>query len=333
MKLPGNLNRIQKIPEIIDKIKKLMQNETAGNPMSGLKWTKKTTQKIADELNWLGIKVSKNTVGMLLKEMKYSLRANSKKNSNGEKKLSAKEKKDRDKQFIYINNLRNAFATRNNAVISVDTKKKELIGNFKNPGKVWGNKEECVNDHDFASYAIGKAIPYSIYNTNLNRGTVFVGTTYDTPNFAVDCIEKWWLKEGYILNPTSKKVLILADGGGSNSSRSRVWKHDIQEKLCDRHGLSITVCHYPPGASKWNPVEHRLHSEISKNWAGKPLNSYETVLKYLRKTKTSTGLKVNAHFVRQHYKLGQKATDEQMASISIARHDTFPNWNYTIRPR
>ena len=310
-----------------------MENETAGNPMSGLKWTKKTTQKIADELNWIGIKVSRNTVGTLLKEMDYSLRANSKKNSNGEKKLSAKEKKDRDKQFIYINSLRNIFVAGNRAVISVDAKKKELIGNFKNPGKVWGNTEQCVNDHDFASYAIGKAIPYSIYNTNLNRGTVFVGTTYDTPSFAVDCIEKWWLKEGCIFIPTSRKILILADGGGSNSSRSRVWKHDIQEKLCDRHGLFVTVCHYPPGASKWNPVEHRLHSEISKNWAGKPLNSYETVLKYLRTTKTSTGLKVNAQFVRKHYKLGQKVTDEQMSSISIVRHDTFPNWNYTIKPR
>jgi len=310
-----------------------MEDETAGNPMSELKWTKKTTQKIAEELNRMGIKVSKNTVGTLLKGMDYSLRANSKKNSNGDKKLSAKEKKDRDKQFIYINHLRNIFYAGGKAVISVDTKKKELIGNFKNPGKVWRNKEQRVNDHDFASYAIGKAIPYSIYNTNLNRGTVFVGTTYDTPSFAVDCIEKWWLKEGKAFNPATQKILILADGGGSNSSRSRVWKHDIQEKLCNRHDLSITVCHYPPGASKWNPVEHRLHSEISKNWTGKPLDSYETVLKYLRKTKTSTGLKVNAHFVRKHYKLGQKATDKQMAAISIVRHETFPNWNYTIIPR
>jgi len=310
-----------------------MKNETAGDPISGLKWTKKTTQKIANELNCIGIKVNRNTVGTLLKEMNYSLRANVKKNSNGEKKLSAKEKKDRDKQFIYINQLRNIFAAEDEAVISVDAKKKEFIGNFKNQGKVWNNTEQRVNDHDFASYAIGKAIPYSIYNINLNRGTVFVGTTYDTPSFAVDCIDKWWLQEGCISHPDSRKFLILADGGGSNSSRSRVWKHDIQEKLCDRHGLSITVCHYPPGASKWNPVEHRLHSEISKNWAGKPLKSYETVLKYIRRTKTSTGLKVNAHFVRKHYKLGQKVTDEQMESISIVRHDTFPNWNYTIKPR
>lgn len=310
-----------------------MKNETAGDPMSELKWTKKTTQKIADELNDIGIKVSKNTVGTLLKDMDYSLRANSKKNSNGEKKLSAKENKDRDKQFIYIDQFRNIFSARDEVVISVDTKKKELIGNFKNQGKVWCNKEERVNDHDFASYAIGKAIPYSIYNMNLNRGTVFVGTTYDTPGFAVDCIEKWWLKEGCIAHPTSQNILILADGGGSNSSRSRVWKNDIQEKLCDRHSLTITVCHYPPGASKWNPVEHRLHSEISKNWSGKPLKSYETVLKFIRRTKTSTGLKVNAHFVRKHYKLGEKVTDEQMDSILIDRHDTFPKWNYTIKPR
>ena len=255
------------------------------------------------------------------------------KNSNGDKKLSAKENKDRDKQFIYIDQLSNVFTTEGEVIISVDTKKKELIGNFKNMGKVWSDIEIRVNDHDFASYAIGKAIPYSIYNMILNRGTVFVGKTYDTPRFAVDCIEKWWQKEGSILHPTSRKLLILADSGGSNSSRSRVWKYDLQEKLCDRHGLITTVCHYPPGASKWNPVEHRLHSQITKNWEGKPLTSYETVLKYIRRTKTTTGLKVNAHFVRKHYKLGEKVTDKQMESLSIVRHNIFPNWNYTISPR
>jgi len=228
----------------------MMENETAGDPMTGLKWTKKTTQKLSDELNLIEIKVCKNTVGTLLKEMKFLLRFNCKKNSNGDKKLTAKENKDRDKQFTYIEELRSIFANENDVIISVDTKKKELIGNFKNNGKVWSDKEIPVNDHDFPSYANGKAIPYSIYNMTLNRGTVFVGTTHDTPRFAVDCIEKWWQKEGRILHPSSRKLLIFADSGGSNSSRSRVWKYDIQAKLCDKHGLITTVCHYPPGASK-----------------------------------------------------------------------------------
>jgi len=310
-----------------------MRNERAGDPITGLKWTKKTTQKISDKLKTIGIMVSKNTVGSLLKDMDYSLKVNCKKNSNGDKKPSAQENKNRNTQFLYIDNCRNNFTTEGEVVISVDSKKKELIGNFKNMRKVWCDTEVWVNDHDFPSHAIGKAIPYSIYNMILNRGTVFVGTTYDTPSFAVDCIETWWQKEGRILHPTSRKLLILADGGGSNSSRSRVWKYNLQEKVCDRYGLSTTVCHYPPGTSKWNPVEHRLHSQITKNWEGKPLTSYETVLKFIRKTKTTTGLKVNAHFVRRHYKLGQKITDEQMESISIDRHVTFPNWNYTISPR
>lgn len=198
---------------------------------------------------------------------------------------------------------------------------------------MWSDTQQCVNDHDFPSYAVGKGIPYTIYDTLANRGTVFLGTTHDTPDFAVDSIEKWWQKEGSYRYPRAQKLLILADSGGSNSARSRVWKYDIQEKLCDRYGLYITLCHYSPGASKWNPVEHRLLSEITKNWAGKPLTSYETMLKFIRTTKTSTRLKVSAHFVRKHYKPGRKVTDEQMESISIIRHETFPNWNYTITPR
>lgn len=190
-----------------------------------------------------------------------------------------------------------------------------------------------MNDHDFLCYASGKAIPYSIFDILLNQGTVFVGTTCDTPAFAVDCIEKWLIKHGTQNYQSAQDILLLADGGGSNSSRSRVWEYDIQKKLCDKHGLSVTVCHYPPGASKWNPVEHLLHSEISKNWAGTPLVSYETILKKLRTTKTTTGLKVNAHFVRKHYKLGEKVSDKDMKTISIKRHDTFPKWNYTITPQ
>ena len=309
-----------------------MEDETAGDPETGLKWTKKTTQKISDELKSIGIEVSKNTVGKLLKEMDFSLRVNCKKNSNGDKKPTAEENKDRDKQFIYIKELREQFCENDDIIISVDTKNKEMIGNFKNEGKVWSNKEIPVNDHDFPSYSKGKAIPYCIYNIRKNSGTVFVGTTHDTPRFAVDCIQKWLEKEGRNLHPISQKMLVLADCGGSNSSRSRVWKYDIQEKVSNKYGLTVTVCHFPPGTSKWNPVEHRLNSQISRNWEGKPLKCIETVLKYIRRTKTITGLKVKAHFVRKHYKLGEKVSDQEMNEISIVGHDVFPKWNYTISP-
>lgn len=318
---------------MIGKIKRIMEHETAGDPTTGLKWTKKTTRKIADELALPGIKAGRDTVSGLLKEMNYSLRVSHKKNSNGGKKLTPKEKRDRNEQFVHIGELRRNFSDRGFAVISVDSKKKEPAGNFKNPGVARSDREECVNDHDFPCYAVGKGVPFSIYDIGANRGTVFVGTTRDTPTFAVDCVEKWWETEGCIRYPDTSEILILADSGGSNSSRSGVWKYDIQEKICNRHGLSVTVCHYPPGASKWNPAEHRLHSEISKNWAGKPLTSYETMLKYIRTTKTSAGLKVNAHYVRKHCKLGRKITDRQMNSVSIVRHEIFPKWNYTIKPR
>lgn len=208
-----------------------------------------------------------------------------------------------------------------------------MVGNFKNSGTSWSEEGEAVNDHDFPSYAIGKFIPYSIYDMEANLGSVFVGTTHDTPSFAVDSIASWWEKEGQIRYHYCNNLLILADSGGSNSARSRVWKHDLQEKLCDQYRLTITVCHYPPGTSKWNPVDHRLHSEISKNWAGIPLRTYETVLKLIRTTKTSTGLRVNAYFVRKHYKTGKKVSDSEMKSLSIKNHNIFPEWNYTIQPR
>ncbi len=301
--------------------------------MTGLKWTKKATRKIAKELNSIGIDVSKNTVGMLLKEMDFSLKVNYKKVTNGGKKLTANEKKIRDEQFLYLGGIRHSFSLEGSPIISVDSKKKELIGNFKNPGRAWSRDGIFVNDHDFPSYAIGKGVPFSIYDVLGNRGTVFLGKSHDTPAFAVDSIEKYWRIEGSNYYPNSGECLILADCGGSNSARSRVWKYNLQTKVCDRYGISITVCHYPPGASKWNPVEHRLHSEITKNWQGDPLDSYEATLKLLRKTKTTTGLTVKAHFVRRHYKLGQKITDRQMKTISLNRHETFPQWNYTINPR
>ena len=200
--------------------------------------------------------------------------------------------------------MRDEFARRGRPLISIDTKKKELVGCFKKAGAAWDVQPVLVNDHDFRSEAIGIAVPYGIYDLNANQGTVFVGTSSDTPGFAVDCAEHWWRTEGRQRYPDDTHLGILADGGGSNSATSRAWKYGLQTKLCNRHGLTVTVAHYPPGASKWNPIEHRLFSEISKNWAGRPLDSYETILNYLRTTATSTGLRVQAHLVAQSYQKG-----------------------------
>lgn len=309
-----------------------MKYETGGDPITGLKWTRRTTSKVAKELKSIGIEISKNTVGRLLKEMDYSLRVNHKKIESGVR-IKPEDRGNRNKQFEYISNLRDRFVRNDNPIISVDSKKKELIGNFKNPGNSWNQKPIPVNDHDFLIDALGKGIPYGIYDTQTNIGSVFVGMAHETPSFAVESIEKWWRREGFKQYPEAKKILILADCGGGNSARSRVWKCEIQKKLCDRHNLSVSVSHYPPGASKWNPIEHRLFSEISKNWSGKPLDSYETMLKYIQTTKTSSGLKVNAYLVQKKYKTGQRVSDDQMYALSLRDYAVLPKWNYTLSPR
>lgn len=306
-----------------------MEYETAGDPVTGLKWTKKTTEKIADELRLNGINVCANTVRKLLKKMNYSLRVNHKKKSS----TVTVTVDERDQQFTYIKDQRKLFSQDSSATISVDTKKRETIGNFKNAGRSWCDKPILVKDHDFRSESDGIAIPYGIYEVLMNIGNIFIGKTYDTPAFAVDSIELWWRLWGKQRYLTSNWLLILADQGGSNSSRSRVWKYLIQQKLCNLHNLSVTVCHYPPGASKWNLIEHRLFSEISKNWAGRPLDSYETMSKYIKTTTTKTGLKVNCHVVDKHYEKGEKITDEQMASLCLKKHVVFPMWNYTLFPQ
>jgi hypothetical protein len=214
----------------------------------------------------------------------------------------------------------------------VDTKKKEKIGKFKNSGVSWEQKPYQVNDHDFPSDALGMAVPYGIYDTEVNRGFVTVGTTYETPAFAVEAIVLWWKSCGRSRYPNAEELLILADCGGGNSARSRAWKYHLQHKLCGPYGLRVTVCHYPPGASKWNPIEHHLFSHISNNWAGKPLESYETVVNYIRRTKTSTGLKVRARLVRKNYAKGEQISDTEMARLMIAHHKTLPGWNYTLAP-
>lgn len=303
-----------------------MKADTAGDPISGLKWTRKSTEKIAVALRGLEIQVSKNTVGKLLKDINFRLRVN-------HKKRSTASPQNRDRQFKRIKRMRNSFVSNGEPVISIDSKKKELVGNFKNSGASW--KQEALEtwDHDFRSLAKGIAIPYGLYDPVLNRGFVVVGTSSETPDFAVDCLIKWWLYDGRKSYPECKRLLVLADGGGGNSSSSRVWKARLQTKFCDRFGIAITVCHYPPGTSKWNPIEHFLFSHISRNWEGEPLESYEKVLKYIRTTTTNTGLSVRAHMNTRTYKKGVKVTDEEMKELRLQKHPKLPKWNYTIKPR
>lgn len=311
---------------MIDRIAELMKHETAGDPMTELKWTHKTTAKVTEELRTIGIDISPRTVARLLKQMGYSLRVNHKKLA----RVCKTSPVDRDAQFVHIAELRQDFAARGLPIISIDTKKKELVGLFKNPGAAWSRESVKVNDHDFPSDAIGKAIPYGIYDIQANLATLFVGISRDTAQFAVDSIEAWWLDEARCRYPNAKELAILADGGGSNGSTRRAWKHCLYHQLCKRHGLKLTVAHYPPGTSKWNPIEHRVFSEISKNWRGRPLDSYETVLNYIRTTKTTTGLKVRAHLVDRHYDKDAKITDAEMHDLPVRWHASRPKWNYVL---
>ncbi len=302
-----------------------MEHDSAGDPMTGLKWTRRTTRKIATELQSLDISISARTVGRLLQGMGFSLRVN-------RKSLSGSSCLDRDAQFTQIAEMREHFATRGLPIISVDTKKKELVGQFKNPGVTWKRQPTLVKDHDFRSEGEGMAIPYGVYDVRANRGSVFVGTSHDTPEFAAECIEKWWRQEGRHRYPDADHLAVLADGGGSNGPSCRAWKGGLQKHLCARYGLKVTVAHYPSGTSKWNPIEHRLFSEISKNWAGRPLDTYDTVLKYIRTTTTATGLRVRARLVRKQYQKGLTLTDAEMRALPLVPDKTLTKWNYTLYP-
>jgi len=239
----------------------------------------------------------------------------------------------RDEQFKYITAQRAQHQADGQPCISVDTKKKELIGNFKNNGRSWGSAAERVNVHDFPSAASGRAVPYGIYDIQHNCGTVYVGQSSDTPAFAVDNIARWCDSEMAERFANTKALLIEADAGGSNGARCRLWKQQLQEKVADRFGVTITVCHYPTGTSKWNPIEHRLFSEISKTWAGCPLRSFDLTLQYIRETTTQTGLTVQAQMISDDYPTGLKVSDDVMAALNLHSHDVCPQWNYTIRPR
>lgn len=303
-----------------------MAYDTAGDPMGGLKWTHRTPEKLSARLTQGGIPVSPNGVARLLKVMGYALRVN-------HKKKSTVKSAHRNQQFEHIKTMRETFQAARSPVLSVDTKKKEMIGNFKNAGAAWSMEPRAVNDHDFKRDSKGSAIPRGTYDPLANRGHVCVGVSHDTSAFAVDALACWWQGAGRRRYPDARQLLILADSGGSNNCRHWGWKYNLQKKLCDRFGLAVTVCHYPPGSSKWNPIEHRLFSEISKNWAGRPLDSYETVLKHLRTTKTKTGLAVTACLMEGDYPLKVKVSKEDIAGLNIHRPaGVMPQWNYTISP-
>jgi hypothetical protein len=312
---------------VIDAIRRLLVPDTAGDPVTGLRWTRKATGKVSRELKrGVGISVSPKTVGRILRDvLKYSLRVN-------HKMVSSTKNPDRNRQFEKIQRMRATFARTGSPIVSVDSKKKEMVGQFKNAGRVWCQKATPVNDHDFRKDAVGMAVPYGLYDPQANRGHIVVGISHDTADFAVDALVDWWRRHGCRRYPAAKRLLILADNGGGNGSRNRAWKHRLQTRLADPFGLSVTVCHYPPGASKWNPIEHRLFSEVTKNWAGEPLRSYELVLNYIRTTTTKTGLRTTATLNRGDYPTKVKISDGQLRTVRLRPHSVLPQWNYTISP-
>jgi len=311
----------------LNQLRQLLRHDTAGDPTGrrGL-WTGQHLEQISDQLKRLGLSVCPNTVRRLLDELGYALHAN-------RKCLSGPQSPERDRQFRYLQGQRQEFSRQALPIISVDTKKKELVGPFKNSGRIWSRKALPVNDHDFPSQAKGMAIPRGLYDLAANRGSVLIGTSHDTSEFAVDAIVEWWRDQGRRRYGQASELLILADSGGSNGARCRLWKCALQEKLVDRFQLGVTVCHYPTGASKWNPVEHRLFSEISKHWAGQPLTDYSTVVRLIGETKTKTGLRVHCTLSSKDYPTKIKVSDEQMAALDLLKHPILPEWNYTLLPR
>jgi transposase len=323
----GRKKAENKDPTLMNDLESIMKESTAGDPMSPLKWTYKSTYAISEELRRKGHDVSHDTVRRLLKEDGYSLQAN-------KKTLEGKSAPERDSQFRYINTQTAKFIEEGDPVISVDAKKKENIGDFKNSGRTWRQKgdPEQVNVYDFPSLSIGSAIPYGIYDLKRNDGLVNVGKSYNTAEFAVESIRQWWNIVGKYHYAESKKLLICADGGGSNGSRNRCWKFFLQD-LADEIGIAITICHFPPGTSKWNKIEHCMFSFISMNWRGKPLTSYETIIKLIGSTKTKKGLQVEARLDERDYEKGKKISDDDLAQLKIIHHELSPKWNYSIEPR
>jgi hypothetical protein len=313
-------------PELLHALEELVDPATRGHPESPLRWTCKSTDKLAEELRQRNHPISDRTVARLLKLAGYSLQAN-------RKTREGSSHPDRNAQFEHINKQVLAFQKRNQPVISVDTKKKELVGEFKNPGQEWQPKgePEKVNVHDFPDKQLGKAIPYGIYDLASNEGWVSVGINHDTAQFAVASIRRWWTEMGLQRFPRARSLLITADGGGSNSSRNRLWKKSLQE-LADELDLTVNVCHFPPGTSKWNKIEHRLFCFITKNWRGRPLTTYEVIVNLIASTTTKTGLVVRAAVDSNDYETGVEVTDDELARLRLTRDIFHGDWNYTIKP-
>ena len=314
-------------PSLLDDLKGLLEGATRGDPMAPLLWTAKSLRKLAAELKGLGHRIGHNSVADLLRGLGYSLQAN-------RKTLEGASHPDRDAQFDYINETVKAALAAGEPAISVDTKKKELVGDFKNGGREYHPKgdPEKVRVHDFLIPELGRAAPYGVYDIADNAGWVSVGVGPDTASFAVNSIRRWWRSMGRERYREATRLTITADGGGSNGSRVRLWKVELQA-LADELGLEITVCHLPPGTSKWNKIEHRLFSFITQNWRGRPLVSYQTIVQLIAATTTAAGLKVKSELDTHVYPKGVKVADAEMDALNIHRHDFHGDWNYTIKPQ
>jgi hypothetical protein len=314
-------------PRLAEALERLIDPDTRGDPETPLRWTCRSTRTLAAQLTRQKHPISHMKVAQLLHAQGYSLQGN-RKTEEGD------DHPDRDAQFRHINRQVKRSLAKGAPVISVDTKKKELVGNYANAGRQWlpGKKPVKVQGHDFPGPDVPRAYPYGVYNLDRNTGFVNVGTDHDTAAFAVASIRGWWRHEGRCRYPAARDVLITADGGGSNGPRLRLWKLELQ-RLADTTGLSISVCHFPPGTSKWNKIEHRLFSFISSNWRGEPLRDYETIVKLISRTATAKGLKVTCRLDRRKYPTGRKVTDEEMQRINLERHKFHGDWNYIIRPR
>lgn len=304
----------------------LVQDDIAGNPMTGQRWLRRSLRKVQTALQAKEVRLSCETIRRLLRKRKITPKSN-------RKRLVPKQPPDRDQQFEYLSSQKRAFEKLGWPILAVDSKKKELIGCFKNPGQVWTQRPLDVYMHDFPNDALGRAVPYGVYDLLHNFGYVHLGQSADTAEFAVEAMVTYWQNYGRLAFPGAPELLLLADGGGSNGYRSHLWKQQLQEQLADACDLTVTVCHYPPGASKWNPCDHRLFSQISQTWAGIPLTSFEIALDGLRATTTTTGLCVEATLVEKTFQKGLKVSPEEMQALNIEPHEVLPAWNYTIRPR
>ncbi|WP_405670351.1 MULTISPECIES: ISAzo13 family transposase [unclassified Streptomyces] len=314
-------------PAVREALLTLVERDVRGDPMSPLRWTTKSTRRLAEQLTRQGHRISADTVGDLLREEGFSLQSNA-------KTLEGKQHPDRDAQFHYLNEQARNHQDGGAAVISVDTKKKELVGSFKNNGREWEPRGEPVrvDTHDFPDRELGKAVPYGIYDVAANTGWVNVGTDHDTAAFAVESIRRWWNGAGRAAYPTAGRLLITADAGGSNGYRTRTWKTELA-RFAAETGLTITVCHLPPGTSKWNRIEHRLFSHITMNWRGRPLTSHEVIVESIAATTTKTGLTVHAELDTDQYPAGIQVSDEEIAALPITRHRFHGDWNYTLHPQ